>query len=431
VVVCISACALPEATLIQGGSGGTGGDPGGSGGTGGIATGGSGGAAGGGTGGIPEIPDDGTTLSNGPGAYSACARKGPNDELWCWGDNGTYECANGTNFPAHVPEPMQVTVPGPFRYAALTGPTMCTLSPTGAVHCLGANWLGAVGNGTQVGDTPCGNLECVTVPNETIASGVEQLAGGGFWCGGSHFCARSAGTIRCWGDLGSCSGSVPIPTPTPIAGIDDAIDLRVAPGFNCVIRADETVWCWGENNSGQLGQGDIALYSTPKQVKNITGITALGLGTGHACAQASDGFYCWGGNLFGESGQGSDNSGVLLPKKVLGMPPGVVQVAASYDATCVRTNQNEVWCFGRSDFGQLGNPAALGVPCGGMGEQCVYAPTKASISDVVEMAMGTAFVLVRKANGELWSWGDDQPGSLGNGDPLQNSGAPVKVLYFP
>jgi len=416
----------------SGGSGGTGG----SGATGGMAgNGGAGGsgATGGVGGGLPEIPADGRTLFAGNGTGTACATKLSEGATYCWGLNALYQTGAGTNSPDMVPSPVKVTgVPGTHRYAAVTGNTTCVLSSVGKVSCFGANSHGEIGNGTQNEEVPCDIYKCVKTPFTTFASGAHQLSASGWWCGGLHFCARVGGTVSCWGDLGGCNGSMNMPSPAAVAGITDAAHLVSGIGTDCVLRTDGTVWCWGTNINGQLGQGDFAAYSVPVKVKGLTGVTALGMGTETLCAQATEGLRCWGTNLNGQTGTGSFGSALSTPTLVKDTPgltdAKVIQIAGAHEAMCALTNAGKVFCWGRSDFGLMGNGSFTFSTCT---NACSPVPVQTSVSDAVELAVGGSFAVARRQSGALVAWGDDGAGQLGNGIPFAKSASPVPVAGFP
>lgn len=116
--------------------------------------------------------------------------------------------------------------------------------------------------------------------------------------GDRHACALLAdGMVRCWGDNGSGQlgdGTIaPRTIPVAVSGLVGVRQIAAAGGSTCALLADGTVSCWGDNGSGQLGDGTTSARATPAPVVGVSGATAL-LGLG--CASATGGrVWCWGG----------------------------------------------------------------------------------------------------------------------------------------
>ena len=195
-----------------------------------------------------------------------------------------------------------VTQLGPFFGGA------CGVTTSGGVTCLGQNQGGQLGDGTTTERRMPITIAGLTGVAEVHASG-------------SHTCARlDDGTVRCWGSnesgqLGdavsphatSCrDGATTIDcatSPVNVNTIDDATALAVNGGSACVIRADGTVWCWGANHYGQLGNGTLVQSNTPVQAMGLTGVTAIAGGGEHYCALVAGGnVKCWGENFHSQLG---------------------------------------------------------------------------------------------------------------------------------
>jgi len=181
--------------------------------------------------------------------------------------------------------------------------------------------------------------------------------------GGAHTCVLTgAGTVECWGNnrYGELGDGTTIDrvTPTPVAGLGRrTVALAVGGGHTCALDDAGAVWCWGENDSGQLGDGTLTNRSNPIQVPGLPGaMTAIAAGMAHTCAAAaSGGVWCWG--LVGSEAQlgrsvGLDNS-VALP--VAGLSFGVKALAAGDLHTCALTSIGLTLCWGWNGVGQLGD----------------------------------------------------------------------------
>jgi hypothetical protein len=183
--------------------------------------------------------------------------------------------------------------------------------------------------------------------------------------GAGHACAvTNAGAAWCWGfnDNGQLGNGTTTLAATPVAvsGLASHV-IAITAGYDnhtCALTDSGAVWCWGDNYNGQLGNG-VSGYgahsTTPVAVTGLpSGIVAISAGTYHTCALTDVGaVWCWGENFSGELGNGTTiNSST--PVAVSGLSSGVVAIAAS-DHTCAVTDVGEVWCWGYNGYGQLGN----------------------------------------------------------------------------
>jgi alpha-tubulin suppressor-like RCC1 family protein len=272
-----------------------------------------------------------------------------------------------------------------------------------------------------------------------------ELAGNGWWNGPSayHFCARTAkGRVRCWGETSDCCSVDLTPSPTapndPKNDLKDVIQLAAASNADCALRADGTVWCWGNNGHGQLGQGDLGTHpETPiVQVPNLTGVRAIGAGVHHFCAITGQEIYCWGVNddeqLGGGAMQGMDVPKPSLVTATAGLHD-VVQVTGTRRSTCALTAAGDVYCWGANCAGELGTGDTMGQSCPNDPLcSCVPTPVQSKVTGVAEIATLGNGVIVRLKSGGLKAWGANGAGELGSGqiDPSA-SGTPSDVLDFP
>jgi alpha-tubulin suppressor-like RCC1 family protein len=171
--------------------------------------------------------------------------------------------------------------------------------------------MGELGNGTQTS-----SLEPTQV--SSLGNSVAQVA-----LGSSHTCARKTdGTVWCWGyDLwGQVSASGPMGSPLQVTSLGTTV-VEVAAGtdHSCVGRMDGSAWCWGRNNFGQLGDGN-PRGSTGMPVRvGVQGASVLRLTAGyyHTCALKVDGtLFCWGANDNGQVGDGTFSPGRSIPTQV-------------------------------------------------------------------------------------------------------------------
>jgi alpha-tubulin suppressor-like RCC1 family protein len=191
----------------------------------------------------------------------------------------------------------------------------------------------------------------------------------------------------------------------------------------CLLKYDGTVWCAGENGAGQLGFGIAgapvptwtqARDSTSAAIGDATAVTA---GSEHACAVRAGGtVWCWG--------QGFGTSAVQVLKIDDTPLADIVEIGAGYSHRCGRDRTGGVWCWGSSNSsGQLGDGTTIAHP---KAAPVLDAPAGPPLAGAISLSVGGSHNCVRKAGDEVWCWGRNGGGELG--DTMQvNRPSPVKV----
>jgi cysteine-rich repeat protein len=235
---------------------------------------------------------------------------------------------------------------------------------------------------------------------------------------GTRFaCVRVGGTVQCWGENGnSQTGNGGTTTdqslPVTVQQLADAVDVAVGEGHACALRATGVVSCWGDDAVGQLGDNDMDTTDSAIPV-DVTGLPAGGAtqivtGQDHTCALASGEVYCWGEGQYGQLGQGNegDSDTALLVPGVA----GIVQIASGYNYVCALDGAGDMWCWGYSLDGQLGNGGELVT---GLDE--TLSPTPFFVaSGITSVVAGNSMTCIETVAG--WSClGFRGPGQLGNG----------------
>ncbi len=184
-----------------------------------------------------------------------------------------------------------------------------------------------------------------------------------------------------------------------------------------------TVWCWGENNSGQLGNGGSSSSSSPVQVTgtggagNLSGIAGVAAGRDHTCAVASNGSaYCWGANGPGQLGDGTTTSR-QNPVQVVGAGgsgflAGVTGIDGGEAHTCAASGDGTAWCWGKNDKDQLGTNggANSSTPV-----QVVGTGGTGTLTTMRSVATGRQYGCASLVNGSAYCWGTNGAGQLGDG----------------
>jgi alpha-tubulin suppressor-like RCC1 family protein len=181
-------------------------------------------------------------------------------------------------------------------------------------------------------------------------------------------------------------------------------------------KADGTVWTWGGNFEGQIGDGTSNPRQEPGQVTGISGVVAVAAGYYHSVALKSDGtVWTWGRNLFGQLGDGSTNQR-LEPVRAQGIAE-VVAVAAGENSTYALKSDGTVWAWGRNNEGQLGDGTQTDRP----------SPVQVQgLGGVMAIAAGAVHGAAVRSDGQVWTWGGNLYGTLGDGTTTMHS-TPILV----
>jgi hypothetical protein len=204
--------------------------------------------------------------------------------------------------------------------------------------------------------------------------------------------------------------------------------IAVGPRHSCALTRSGGVKCWGDNSSGQLGNGTTTSSPTPVDVTGLgSGVEAVAVGWRHACALVTGGTVkCWGT-------MGTDGAAVMhsTPVDVLGLPNGqnaIASISAGYDYTCARVTYPalKVRCWGLNDHGQLGNGTTISssvpVEVVSLTSGAVFAGGKHTCA-LASVSSGDGSF---GPNRDVKCWGDNRYGQLGDGTTV-NSTVPVKV----
>ncbi|MCH9685241.1 MAG: hypothetical protein K0V04_27645 [Deltaproteobacteria bacterium] len=330
-------------------------------------------------------------------------------------DDGLDTTAGDTEDPPPTVDP----IPDPPGLSA-NGWTNCEPDDDGNLTCWGAAACGVQGNGASQPTPPNDGT-----PGQTWAS----VAGGVL-----HTCAIDLDrALWCWGDgSGGQVGDGVLDDGlqqacrrTPVAIAEGATWARLSMGatHSCGVQMDGTLWCWGRNTYGQIGDGAVGpLYNrlSPTAVAGDTWIDVYA-GGDHTCALDSEGgLWCWGNGGDGQLGiEGIDFSSTPVP--VAGPPPlrELARGGAS-STTCAVANDDSLWCWGENSDGAAGVGQFDEVPL----------PTEVFLNDPIDHVFaGPRTTCAVSNDGRLWCWGSGSDGQLGDRDTtLGNfSHTPVEI----
>jgi alpha-tubulin suppressor-like RCC1 family protein len=329
----------------------------------------------------------------------------------CWGDNSSGELGDNSTIQRLTPVPVQ-GLGGGIGAIVGGGRHTCALSEGGGVRCWGFNGRG------QLGDNSI-TTRLTPVDVQGLATGVSAIT-----AGDEHSCALTQESgVKCWGfnssgQLGDASNTNR-PTPVNVQGLGGGI-IAIAAGYDhtCALGAGGIVSCWGDNETGQLGDNTFTERFAPANVQGLgTGIVGVAAGAGHSCALSDEGrVKCWGDNSAGQLGDGSLPVR-LTPVDVPGLAGGITTVAAGEFHGCAVTDTGGVKCWGRNDTGQLGDNTTMKrlVPVDVQG-----------LGGVAAVGAGAEHSCALTQTGAVHCWGDNRIGQLGDGS-TQGQLTPVGV----
>jgi alpha-tubulin suppressor-like RCC1 family protein len=187
-------------------------------------------------------------------------------------------------------------------------------------------------------------------------------------------------------------------------------------GQTCSVRGDQTIWCWGRNDFGQLGNGTTTRASSPVQAGTATGWASVTTEGSTTCATKTDGsLWCWGLNYKGQLGIGS-TAKRTTPTRV-GTARTWATVSNSYFHTCATRTDGSLWCWGFNRNGQLGDGTT----------KTRTTPVRVGTgTDWSAVTAGGWHTCATKHDGSLWCWGDNAFGQLGTGNRTASK-VPVAV----
>jgi alpha-tubulin suppressor-like RCC1 family protein len=275
----------------------------------------------------------------------------------------------------------------------------------GNVWAWGDNHKGELGQGNVT--QPSSFTTPVEVPT---LSNILQVDGGDFY----GLARTSSGTVYSWGnpsagELGRPTSNGSNSIPGQIPGLDNVVQISAGNNHSLALLSDGTVMTWGSPNSGDLGTGGTTQLSTPEPIPGLTDVVAVSAGCDWSMALLKNGtVMAWGLNNLGELGDGSDTNR-STPVQVRGLS-NIVAISAGGDyptdghAVALDVHGN-VWAWGDDHNGQLGEPVA-----GGSSDVPMQVQT---LKHIVSVSAGGQASSAVDALGRLWIWGSDREGQLG------------------
>lgn len=358
----------------------------------------------------------------------------------CWGRNVNGQLGIGSTDAKA--SPTLVGLGGSTATAVAIGAVhTCALLSDTTVKCWGRGEFGRIGDGNGVStDRTLPVSVCADAGCTTNLTGVSSLA-----LSYEASCAlKSDGTVWCWGDNNDWQlGSDPATSVTgstyarQVTGLSSIKSISAGDYHTCVIKSDDTPWCWGTGSMGQLGNGSTS-PSAPSAVtiSGVTTVKAIAAGYGHTCVIKSDDVVgCWGSNWNGETGSGTLTMYELslVTPQVGGSSVTAKALSITGNSTCVITTSDEVACWGGYMDGGSNTAAGLG---GYSGFSAKAREVVTGTTGTVALAVGHRHSCAVLSDSTMTCWGRNQytpttvanEGALGNNSTTNSTEAVVLSL---
>lgn len=325
--------------------------------------------------------------------------------------------ATGRSRYTYTPVAAPVAAPAHATWAAVSAGVQhtCAVKSDHTLWCWGRNYYGQLG-------TPfnAGNTQANPVPGQ-VGTGHDWVS---VSAGTDHTCGiKGDGTLWCWGEnsvgqIGSTSNLgtyAPNPVPARVGASADWSSVAAGSDVTCGLRTNHTLWCWGSNLDGEIGSstnvGTTSPNPAPVQVGSATTWAAVSVGANHACAVRSDHtLWCWGDNAFGQLGNLTNVYTYNPNPTPAQVAPGASWALPAADAnhTCATRTDHTLWCWGINWYGELGTTANTGT-------DNANPPTQVVIAGWSQPSAGASHTCSTRIDGTMWCWGLDDRGELGDG----------------
>jgi len=342
--------------------------------------------------------------------------------VWAWGYNIHCELGDGTNENSNTPVQVSglsgvVAISANFKHSL-------ALKGDGTVWAWGRGSYGELGDGTNKdhkSPVQVSNLSDVIAISAGGGHSLALKSDGTVWAWGRNI----------YGQLGDGTNVKYRDTPVQVltsegVGFSGVIAISGGYDYSLALKSDGTVWAWGVNSFWQLGDGtNVGYRCTPVQVMTsegvgLSGVTSISSGNHHALALKSDGtVWAWGRNAMGQLGDGMTTNG-HSPVQVSGLS-GIVAITVNGAHSLALKSDGTVWAWGQNQYGRLGDGTTTDRDM----------PVQVSnLSGVVAITAGQCHSMALKDDGTVWAWGYNHDGQLGDGTTTLYAGrhTPVQVV---
>jgi alpha-tubulin suppressor-like RCC1 family protein len=342
------------------------------------------------------------------GLYSSIVMK-TDGSLWAWGDNNWGQLGDGTqsNFRN---SPVKIGTATNWKTVLIGAEHTIAIKTDGTLWAWGKNYQGLLGDGTTTNrNSP---VQIGTATNwETVFLGNTSL----------HTMAlKTDGTLWAWGvnsdgQLGDGTTTNRL-SPVQIGNATNWKSISLGYSYTVATKTDGTLWTWGNNSFGQLGDGTTTNRSSPVQIGNATNWKSVSAGGLHNFAVKNDGsLWAWGYNNSGQLGDGTTtqrNSPVQI-----GTANNWASISPGAYYTVAKKTDGSLWAWGENSTGQLGDGTRINK----------YSPVQTGTdTNWASISAGYDHNLALKTDGSLWVWGANFKGYLGDGTTTRKI-SPMKL----
>jgi uncharacterized repeat protein (TIGR01451 family) len=296
---------------------------------------------------------------------------------------------------------------------------------TSTVRNDGTVWVWGAGFNGQLGDGSSGSFAFTRSPIQVPdLSGVQKVEDGN----GFVYALKSDGTVWAWGinSSGQLGDGTTVERTRPVqtTGLTNVIGIAGGSFYGAAVKGDGTVWVWGA--AGLITTGSFGTtHTTPVQVAGIQNVTAIAAGSQHLLMLKSDKtLWSIGVNVMGQLGDGTTTNRTT-PVQVTGLS-NVARIATGEEFSLALKEDGTVWAWGTHFNGQLG-------PGGGSMDFSAH-PNPVQVTglpgNMTEIAAGQAFCLAVASDGTIWSWGNNSSFQLGQGDQISQNSIPKQIPNF-
>lgn len=337
------------------------------------------------------------------------------NSVWSWGLNNSGQMGDGSvvnkNFPVRI-----TSIANIQTFSAAASNHTFAIKTDGSLWGWGANFAGQFGNGTTGQTIPVPTMVGTSTDWKSLSTGSS-----------STYAIKNDGSLWGWGNYtfkvvqnGTSQTFTQVNSTTPLRIDTDTNWKQIFAGSNTNygIKTDGSLWAWGYNFSGQLGDSTTTTKENPVRIGISNDWKVVVAGNSHALAQKTDGtLWAWGNNSQGQLGNGT-NTTVFYPVKISNESDWRIISARGNQSAAIK-NDGSLWTWGNNFNGQLGQNSVTNL----------NVPTRVGAETTwKDVSVGSANIFALKTDGSLWGAGNNASGQLGNNEGFYTSAQKNKVI---